>query len=127
MTRSGDVRRSRGLSMIEVLVALGILSVAVLGVLGMFPSMARLGANTSDSADKLYAAQDKLDELLDNDVAIGTSYTTDYPFGTNNGYRRWRGITDTYNNAGIQTIEVEVTWFAQGRSRSIFLYGQVSP
>ena len=113
--------------MIEVLVALGIMSVAVLGVLGMYPSMARLGTNTSDAADKLYAAQDKLDELLDANVLIGTSYSIDYPFGNTTAYRRWRGIADTYGNAGIQTIEVEVTWLFQGRSRSIFLYGQVSP
>lgn len=123
MCRHG--RSSAGLSMIEVLLALGLLATSVLAILGMFPAMARTNRNTMESSSHLYAAQEKMDQLLAANQTISTSNTTDYPFGTN-GYRRWRGATDPYSPGG-QTVCVEVTWVQDGRTRTLALFGLVSP
>lgn len=113
--------------MIEVLLALGLLATAVLAILGMFPALAKTNKNTMQSSTHLYAAQEMLDRLVAANQTVATTYTTDYPFGAAiNGYRRYRGMTDTYD-ANCQNIEVEVTWVEEGRTRSIFLYGLVCP
>jgi Tfp pilus assembly protein PilV len=120
-------RQRRGMSMIEVLMALGLLATTVLAILGMFPALARTNKNTMESSSHLYAAQEMLGKLTGANQTVSTSYVTDYPFGSAiNGYRRYRGISDPYD-ATCQTIEVEVTWVEDGRTRSILLYGLVCP
>lgn len=123
--RSLQPGRRRGMSMIEVLIALGILSVGALAAIGMFPAMARLHASTVDTTSRMYVAQQKMDELLSDNVFISQTYATDQPF--RDGYRRWRGIPDAYGSASVQVIEVEVAWVDGGRARNILLYGQVAP
>lgn len=123
--RSLQLRPRRGMSMIEVLIALGILSVGALAAIGMFPAMARLHQSTVDTTARMYVAQQKMDELLRDNVFISQTYITDQPY--RDGYRRWRGIADPYGSGSVQVIEVEVAWVDGGRARNILLYGQVAP
>jgi len=113
------------MSMIEVLIALGILSVGALAAIGMFPAMARLHQSSVDTTSRLYVAQQKMDELLRDNVFISQSYVSDQPFP--DGYRRWRGIADPYGSSSVQIIEVELAWVDGGRARNVLLYGQVAP
>lgn len=125
--------RRHGLSMIEVLFALSILATVVLAIFGMFPAMAILNKDTMEGSTYLYSAQEKMDQLLTANQSISTSYTTDNPFGTLNGTRRWKGIADPYGSATMQMIEVDYIWVEQAtgpnttRARTISLYGMVRP
>lgn len=118
--------RRDGMSLAEVMIAIGLLAAGALAVLGMFPTMAQLSFNTVDGTSKLYLAQNKMDELLRNNTFISQSYSTDNPFGSS-GFRRWRGVPDPYGDANVQVIEVEVSWVYRGRTRDVVLYGQVAP
>jgi Tfp pilus assembly protein PilV len=116
------------MTMLEVLMALGLLSLAALAVIGIFPSMARLSKSSVMATQMVYAGQQKIEQLVANNAFISSSYTTDYPYGTNNGsYRRWRGLADAYGSSAVQVIEVEVGWTEGQRTRKIVLHALVAP
>jgi len=128
------VRRSaQGMTLAEVIVALGLLSVGALGVIGMFPTMAQSNRNSMESTAMLYAAQSYLDELLNNDTKISTNQTTPgtgdpvWVSPISGGSLWFKGISDTQNPSNVQTIQVHVQWVNRGRVRSIDLFGQVAP
>jgi prepilin-type N-terminal cleavage/methylation domain-containing protein len=120
--------KRRGMTMIEVLIALAILASACLAVMGMYPAMASLNGNTMDSTEKMYVVQNQLDALVSANAFISTSYVqaTPNPFGAN-GYLRWKGVADPYGDAKVQVIEVDAGWVHEGHVRSMTLYGMVCP
>lgn len=53
----------RGFNILEVVVALGILSVAALAVVGILPSMSKLSLDSKDTMQCVYLATQKMDQL----------------------------------------------------------------
>jgi len=127
-------RSQKGLSLIEILIAIGVLAVGVLAVVGLFPSFFKLNASSWTSTQVMLLAQEKMDEVLAANAYISTTPDTDYPAiiprdGSGNpmGYRRWWGEADPGGNTNIQIIKVEVVWTEQGRVKRYTLTGAVAP
>ncbi|MCE1245785.1 MAG: prepilin-type N-terminal cleavage/methylation domain-containing protein [Firmicutes bacterium] len=127
-------RSIRGLSLIEILIAIGVLSVGVLAVIGMFPSFFKLNANSWTTTQVMLLTQEKMDEILSSNAYISTTPSTDYPGiiprdGSGNplGYRRWWGESDPGGNTNIQIIKVEVVWTERSRVKRYTLTGAVAP
>src|SRR5260370_1094567 len=100
-------KTQRGLSMIEVLMALSLLAVAVLAIQGMFPAMALTTKNSMESSRRLQSVQEKLDELMAANVTVVSG--SDHPFGLNDGLRQWSGSADPYGSTDIQVVAVTFT------------------
>lgn len=112
------MRRPSGFSMVEVLVAFTILTVAVLALLGGLSAAARQQTSSTMSSQALYFAEQKLDELLQKNNKISTVRQSDFPFGGMTGNRQWWG-TPVAGNTGVQLVTVEVTWIEGGRPSTV--------
>lgn len=113
-------RGSRGISMVEVLVAFLVLAVAILALLGALPAAARHQQLSTMRAQALYFAQQKMDEILQENTRLSTSQQTDYPFPTmGEGYRTWWGEADPGGNANLQMVTVQVTWLEQQAQKGV--------
>lgn len=111
------VRRA-GLSLIEVLWALGILSAGILAVIGVFPGAFNLNKAAWGTTTAVFLAQNKLDQILAEGIVIDTSPKTDNPPEIPGGYRRWWGSSNPDGIAGLQQINVQVSWFERTETKS---------
>lgn len=124
---------SRGLTLVEVLMSLGILSVGILAVVGVFPGVFKMNRDSWVSTQIMLAAQDKMDQILADNKFIDTDAAVDYPDiiprdsnGDPMGYRKWWG--DSYASGdNMQNVRVEVVWIEGGRTKRYNLIGAVSP
>ena len=126
-------RNSRGLTLVEVLMSLGILSVGILAVVGVFPGVFKMNRDSWVTTRIMLTAQDKMDQILADNKFIDTDASVDYPDiiprdekGDPMGYRKWWG--DSYAAGdNMQNVRVEVVWIEGGRTKRFNLIGAVSP
>lgn len=113
-------KTNNGLSLIEILVAYGILAVAVLGLLGGLPAAARQQRASIKMNQALYLAEAKMDSILTSESKIATTSLTDQPMGDDSMIREWYGTT-MIGNTDLQLITVKVSWLENGRTRQVVL------
>ena len=110
-----------GMSMLEILVAYGILSIAVLALLGGLPAAARQQNSSIRMNTALYLAEAKMDDILDTGSRLATTVRSDNPLGDDSMVREWWGDSIEANTT-LQMITVKVTWLEEGgRTRKIIL------
>lgn len=119
-------RRPRGVSLVEVLVAYGILVVAVLALLGLVPAAARQHSDSDDATQALYLAEEKMEQLLQLEQRIPTVPQSDYPLGDLSLNRQWWGSA-VPQESEVQMVHVLVTWVDEGRPRRVFLQSYLLP
>jgi type IV pilus modification protein PilV len=121
--RKAEAPNRGGFTLIEVLVAMGIFTVAVLGVAISATSVIKANQSSYSATIAINLAQDKLEELkaLPASLASGGPVTD-----TINGETFSRSWSVTANSpiSGMQRIDVTVTWTDYG-SRSITLSSAV--
>jgi len=115
-----------GFSLIEVMIALTILTVGILAVVGIFPFIFKVNSDAWNTQTASLLAQEKLNEILEGKAFIAAdSYSSDVPsnlpgFG---GYRRWIGVNS--GSTMCQYVYVQVRWFDKGRIRELCLVGSI--
>ncbi len=117
-------KKQKGLSIIEVLLAFGVLAIGVFSVIGLFPQIVKLNNDSWVNARMMMIAHEKMDELLANNVYISTSYVNDTTGKIPDGYLRWKANAGP---TGAQPVSVEVSWIEKGRTKNFSLYGVISP
>ncbi len=115
-----------GVSLFEVLVAYGVLAVAILALLGMVPAAASQHSDTHDSTQALYLAEERMEQLLQLDQRISTLPQSDYPLGDLTLNRQWWG-SPVPQETDVQMVHVQVTWVDQGRARRVLLQSYLLP
>lgn len=129
-------KRQRGLSLIEVLISLAVLSIGVMGVIGVFPAISRHNANNWKSQNVMLLAQKTMDTLLTSNTFVSTSPVVISPTpaeiprdagGVPVGFVRYWGESDPGGNSGIQFIKVEVVWTEAGMTKRYLLNSAVAP
>jgi len=116
----------KGFALIEVLIALTILTIGILAIVGMFPFVFKLNSNAWNLNSAMMLAQEKAEELKQAKTFISESaYTTDYPSSVagSGGYRRWIGVQS--GNTMLQLTYVEVRWVEKGRVREVRVLGSI--
>ncbi|MEW6278252.1 MAG: prepilin-type N-terminal cleavage/methylation domain-containing protein [Candidatus Eremiobacterota bacterium] len=104
-------RKTRGFSILEVLISFTVLTVAILALLGIIPAAARQGSSSSMQSQALYRAQIAMDDALrratfnDSGTAAGWDSTS---------FVRW--WTEPGPNTRTQVMHVEVTWVEGGET-----------
>lgn len=134
------IRKNNGFSMAEVIIALTILTIGILAIVGVFPSLFKLNSNSWNLVTATTLCQEKLDQIMQNGQFIRgvdsqsiEHYTTDYPSSLpgSGGYRRYIGDPDCPdpNNPpsgmSFQKIYVEVRWVEKGRPREVKMMGSI--
>jgi type IV pilus modification protein PilV len=100
---------SNGFTLIEVLVAMGILSIAILGLAVGATSVIKGNQSSYATAIAVNLAQDKLEELKARpaSLASGGPVTDTYDGQT---YSRSWTVTNNSPISGMKRIDVTVTW-----------------
>jgi Tfp pilus assembly protein PilV len=122
-----DRRPEGGFTMIEVLVAILLTALTVIGVLGLYKVETRASANSRRQTEASVFAQDKLEELRTQAApAANVPQTTDYPIDPLTGVPSTI-FTRNYTidlASGIASIRVWVTWDDDGTTQTIEVHGQ---
>ncbi|HEY5924911.1 MAG TPA: prepilin-type N-terminal cleavage/methylation domain-containing protein [Kofleriaceae bacterium] len=121
-----DSRPQGGFTIIEVMVAILLTALTVIGVLGLFRIETRASAFSRRETEAAVLAQDKLEELrtqlAPSADSSGNDTPTDQLSGTSFFARAWTiavsGDPDVYN------IQVDVTWDEDGATRTVTVRGQ---
>jgi Tfp pilus assembly protein PilV len=126
--RVSNRRQQAGFTMIEVMVAVLLTALTVIGVLGLYRIQSRASAFSRRETEAAVLAQDKLEELR-TQAAAGVTSGSDTPpdqfspVSPPNNYFFNRSWTVTSDASAI-TIEVEVTWNEDGITRSVTVHAQ---
>lgn len=136
--RQAGVRRPDGFSMIELMIALAVMSIAILAVLGVFPVMTDLDRSSSQQSYALYAGQEIMDELLRQNNFVATtpqttmiwngkvtsiSPPTDLPSSQSTTRTYWGDAPA----GGQQHIYVQVQWLDRYGLHKLILSSAVTP
>ena len=115
----GDHKRRSGISLVEVMVALVILGIGILGTTAGQLAAIKLSSDSRVHSEAMYLAEQKLEEfkrMPSADVAALAGTTTDpaNPIdpagdGVMSLDRSWT-ITDDSPEAGVMTVQVDVAW-----------------
>jgi prepilin-type N-terminal cleavage/methylation domain-containing protein len=101
--------RSRGFSLVEVLIALCILSIALLALAGLMVTTTRNNSFGSNMTEAATFAQDKVEELKISSWANVVSGADTRPGATGINYARTWTVTDNPN--GTQRwVNITVNW-----------------
>ncbi|MCL5774556.1 MAG: hypothetical protein M1536_09330 [Firmicutes bacterium] len=111
--------------MVEVLIALALLSTGILAVIGVYPVILQMNTSSQNNDIALSLAQQKLDEILSNGTFISTSAQSDMPSNLPSCTRQWWGSSVPYNSS-LQQIDVQVTWTEKNRLRSVTVTSIIS-
>jgi prepilin-type N-terminal cleavage/methylation domain-containing protein len=106
--------KSRGFSLIEVLIALIILSIAFLGLAGLMIQTTRNNSFGGRITEAATFAQDKLEELRSTSWVAITSGSDSVSVNGMNFARNWtvvpNGIVAPYTEPTLNTVTIVINW-----------------
>src|SRR5262245_28120650 len=117
-----------GFTMIEVMVAMLLTALTVIGVLGLYRVETRASGASRRETEAAVLAQDKLEELRTQAAPTANSTGTDQPIdqfspsSTNFFTRNWSVTVSA--DAAVYNIVVDVTWDDDGTTRTVTVRGQ---
>ncbi|MFA5747108.1 MAG: type II secretion system protein [Candidatus Paceibacterota bacterium] len=122
------IQDQKGMTLIEVLLAIAVLCIGISGVMQVFPFAIEKGAMAKNRSTAAYLAQGRIEELLSfsyDDAYLGTGTTTTstspgYQVQTNIDYvDPNNGLAPTSTDLGIKKIKVKVSWGQIQSSQSL--------
>jgi len=119
--------KKSGFSILEIVIAGAILLISVAVVFSILPNIYKLNRKAWNLSKATYLAQEKLDELIEQNVYIDTTPHSDHPKDLENCVRSWWGEEDPYGNPEVQVIKVKVEWTERYSKRHIEVQGLVAP
>ena len=120
--------RDRGFTMIEVMVAMLLTALTVIGVMGLYRIESRASGFSRRETEAAVLAQDKLEELRTQAAPSGAVATTQDPaiidqFTNTEIFTRTYSI-DTTADPKVFKITVTVSWNDDGITRTVTVNGQ---
>jgi Tfp pilus assembly protein PilV len=127
--RVNSRRQQAGFTMIEVMIAVLLTALTVIGVLGLYRIESRASAFSRRETEAAVLAQDKLEELRTQAAPTVNATGTDQPadqFSTgsppNFFDRSW--TISVSADAAVYNISVTVSWDEDGYTRTVTVHGQ---
>jgi prepilin-type N-terminal cleavage/methylation domain-containing protein len=125
---AGSRKPDRGFTMIEVMVAILLTALTVIGVLGLYRIESRASSFSRRETEAAVLAQDKLEELRTQVAPASASMTgSDSPIdeitATSIFSRSWSIEQSTSDNS-VYNITVTVSWSEDGITRTVEVIGQ---
>lgn len=117
-------RREAGFTLIEVMIAILLTALTVIGVLGLYRVETRASSFSRRETEAAVLAQDKLEELrAQATLSGGTDNPVDQLSGSSIFTRSW-SIAPNGSNPSISDINVTVSWDDDGTTRSVTVTAQ---
>jgi len=117
-----------GFTLLEVMIALSILAVGLLGVIGMFATSSGGNSQGRNMTEASQLAQSELDRLTNieeyNNLAVGTSATeTGLKFDTssNRSFSRNYTVFEPKTSLNLKLITVNVEWVTKGQTHRVVM------
>jgi len=104
------------MTMVELMIALIVLSIGLLGIAAIFPSGRRFSTRDRMISTATDLAEQKMEQLRaksysDPDLTVGTHPTVSGEMvGNNNRYQRWWTVSQIATD--FKSVDVRVTWTA---------------
>lgn len=104
-----------GFNLLEVLIAIGILSIVLMGLAGLINITLSINRNSADKTVSVSLAQDKMEEMITKGYASlpSADQIREEPYGTIVNYPAYRRVTGVRMNKpdqDIKLITVDVFW-----------------
>jgi prepilin-type N-terminal cleavage/methylation domain-containing protein len=109
-----------GFTLIEVLVAITIISVGILALGANTTSISRSNRLSADTTIAVNLAQEKIEEAKAQTIFANGTFTDTPPGPAGNVFTRALVISDS-PEAGLKQVDVTVTWIDYGMARSVTL------
>jgi prepilin-type N-terminal cleavage/methylation domain-containing protein len=113
------VVRRRGLTLVEVLATISVISIVIPVVMQGISIATGLASITRQRAEAITLAQSKLDDLLLSGdwqaTQLSGDFAPDYP-----GYQ-WEAAVNDWEEVDMKQIDFTVTWVSRGTPRQIQL------
>jgi prepilin-type N-terminal cleavage/methylation domain-containing protein len=122
-----EQRREAGFTLIEVMIAILLTALTVIGVLGLYRVETQASSFSRRETEAAVLAQDKLEELRAQGAPSGASTGTDNPVDQLSGstiFTRSWSIAANTGNPSIFDINVTVSWDDSGITRSVTVTAQ---
>lgn len=115
-------RRDAGFTLIEVLVALLVTAIAIVGILGMYISQTQASSYSRHSGEASVLAADGLEKLRTMNPPVSSTLTNVTETGAPGGiFTRTSVVTGT---GSPYSLEVNVTWLEGGATRTVKVWGK---
>lgn len=122
MTVSG-LRNSKGFTLVEVMVAIAILSIALLGLVSVTVMVIKSNSFSKEMTKATTLANDKMEDLKKSSysgLVSGTDTKTDPSTDTSRLiYTKTWTVTQNSPIVGTKTIDITVQWNSQGTSHNV--------
>lgn len=126
------MRRSSGLSIAEIVLALGLLGVLITALLGLFTQLLASSTKNVDQSTAIQIAEDALDDCARRDPALWSLDTQKviYSHSTeSNAPMRCKVTAQLVNGSDnpmgdLYRVEASVTWWGQSQGKSREGFGQ---
>jgi type IV pilus assembly protein PilV len=111
-----SLRGERGMTMVELMIALVVLSIGLLGIAAIFPAGRRFSTRDRMITTATDLAEQKMEQLRakpysDLDLTVGVHPTAfGEAVGNSNRYTRWWTVTQVATD--LRCADVRVTWTA---------------
>lgn len=115
-----EQRTERGFTLIEVLVAIAIISIGVLALGANTTSITRSNRLSANTTIAVNLAQEKLEEAKAQPSLANGTFTDAPPGPRRSIFARTLAISDS-PEAGLKQVDVTVTWMEYGVDRSVAL------
>jgi Tfp pilus assembly protein PilV len=122
--RVNSRRQQAGFTMIEVMVAVLLTALTVIGVLGLYRIESRAASFSRRETEAAVLAQDKLEELRTQLAPAAGSDTPPDQFSATNTPFFAREWTVDASNPAVYVIVVTVTWDEDGYQRTVTVQAQ---
>lgn len=119
--------KNKGFSIVEIVIASAILLIAVSVTFTIVPNIYRLNIKAWNMSRATYLAQEKIDEITEQNIFIDTTPHTDNPEHLEDCVRSWWGEADPHGNSEMQLIKVKVEWIDRTATRSVEMQSFVAP
>ena len=109
------LNNNRGYSLIEVFIAMAVLSIVLLGMAGLINITVTINRNSAEKTVAITLAQDKMEETIAKGYLnlSSTNQTVTEAYGAMANYLSYRRVTDIKMNkpdTDIKLITVDVYW-----------------
>lgn len=120
---SGSNKRERGFTMIELMIAVLLTTIAMSGIIALFMSQNRASGVSRHTSEASALAIDKLEKLRTMDTATSGSDTVDAQgnAGSANLFTRIWTVTPY---TGYSDLQVDVKWEETGGTRTLTIRGR---
>jgi Tfp pilus assembly protein PilV len=121
-----STKSERGFTMVEVMIAILLTAIAVIGIMALFVTETRASSYSRHSTEAAALAADKLEKLRTMSGPIGGTETALDPQGAAGGLfdRTW---TVDSTNPSYTEVVVSVSWDESGATKTITMHGRRQP